>query len=192
MQSPSIAIPANCKEIDHRPTSAILVQTEDSVIQDDFDITPSVIHYEYGKNGYINVQISNVTTSTFTIAPKTILCELQPVQIDMSYDITESSDKSVSVLDKVSVETLGLSDEESHKVKSLLLEHEGIFSTDDTDIGHCYFVKHHINLTDEIPFKQRQRRNPPAMIDDFRSHLEQLAATGMIRPSHSPWASNII
>ena len=120
----------------------MLVQTEDSVIPDDFDITPSVIHYEYGKNGFINVQISNVTTSTFTIAPKTILYELQPVQIDMSYGITESSDKSESVLDKVSAETLGLSEEEIHKVKSFLLEHEGTFSTDDTDIGHSSFVKH--------------------------------------------------
>ena len=53
----------------------MLVQTEDSVTPDDFDITPSVIHYEYGKNGFIYVQISNVTTSTFTIAPKTILCD---------------------------------------------------------------------------------------------------------------------
>ena len=98
----------------------------------------------------------------------------------MSYGIAESSDKSESVLDKVSVETLGLSEEEIHKVKSFLLEHEGIFSTDDTAIGHCFFVKHHINLTDEIPFKQRHRRTPPAMIDEVRSHLEQLATTGII------------
>ena len=114
-----------------------------------------------------------------------MLCALQPVQVDMSYSITDSSEKPQSVLDKVSIETLGLSEEEIHKVKSLLLEHEGIFSTGDTDIGHCSFVKHHINLTDDIPFKQRHRRIPPAMIDEIRSHLEQLAATGVIRPSHA-------
>ena len=53
-------------------------------------------------------------------------------------------------------------------------------------------MKHYINLTDEIPFKQRHRRISPAMIDEIRSHLEQLAATGIIRPSHSPWASNAV
>ena len=200
-ESACITIPANstvtvkgmtCRELDHRPTAAMLIQTEDSVVPCDFDITPSVVHYEYSKNGIIDVQISNVTTSTFTIAPKTVLCALQPVQVDMSYSITDSSEKPQSVLDKVSIETLGLSEEEIHKVKSLLLEHEGIFSTGDTDIGHCSFVKHHINLTDDIPFKQRHRRIPPAMIDEIRSHLEQLAATGVIRPSHSPWASNVV
>ena len=51
---------------------------------------------------------------------------------------------------------------------------------------------HSINLTNEIPFKQRHRRIPPAMIDEVRAHLEQLAASGIIRESHSPWASNVV
>ena len=40
-----------------------------------------------------------------------------------------------------------------------------MFFTGDTVIGHCSFVEHHINLTHEILFKQRQRRIPSAMID---------------------------
>ncbi|MCG8035390.1 MAG: DDE-type integrase/transposase/recombinase [Candidatus Thiodiazotropha taylori] len=200
-ESANVTIPSNStvtvrgvcsKEIDHKPTSAILVQTEDSVIPDDFDITPAVIQYEYGKNGFIDVQISNVTTSTYTISPKTILCDLQPVQVEMTYGITDSSEQPESLLDKVSIKTLGLSEEEIDKLKSLLLEHEDVFSTGDTDIGHCSFVEHHINLTNEIPFKQRHRRIPPAMIDEVRFHLEQLAAAGIIRKSHSPWASNVV
>ena len=49
-----------------------------------------------------------------------------------------------------------------------------------------------INLTAAIPFKQSQRRIPPAMIDEVRSNIEQLAASGIIRPSHSPLASNVV
>lgn len=30
------------------------------------------------------------------------------------------------------------------------------------------------------------------MIDEIRAHLEQLAASGIIRPSHSLWASNVV
>ena len=85
-----------------------------------------------------------------------------------------------------------MSDIEIEKIKSLLLQHEDIFSTGDTDIGHCSFVKHHINLTDETPFKQRHWRIPPAMIDEIRAHLQQLCASGIIRPSHSPCASNVV
>ena len=42
-----------------------------------------------------------------------------------------------------------------------------------------------VNLIDETPFKQRHRRVPPAMIDEVRSQIEQLAAGGIITPSHS-------
>ena len=65
-------------------------------------------------------------------------------------------------------------------------------STGETDIGHCTFVQHKINLTDEITFKQRHRRILPAMIEEVRAHIEQLASCGIIRPIHSPWASNVV
>ena len=200
-ESKNITIPANStvtiqgrasKELDFYPTCAMLIQTEESIIPSDFDITPAVIHYQYGQNGIIEVQITNVTTSTFTIPPNTVICELQPVQVDMDYKVSESNDSTESLFDKISLETVGLSNTEVEKIKSLLLQHEDIFSTGDTDIGHCSFVKHHINLTDETPFKQRHRRIPPAMIDEIRAHLEQLYASGIIRPSHSPWASNVV
>lgn len=197
----NITIPANStvtiqgitsKELDYHPTCAMLVSSEDSIIPNDFDITPAVVHYTYGKNGIIAVQITNVTTSTFTIPPRTVLCELQPVLVDMNYKITQSEKASDSPLDNISIESVGLSQDEIDKVRTHLLQHQDIFSSGDTDIGHCTFVQHHINLTDEIPFKQRHRRIPPAMIDEIRSHLEQLAASGIIRPSHSPWASNVV
>lgn len=66
----NISVPANStvtikgvtsKELDYRPTCAMLVQTEKSVLPDDFDITPAVVHYSYKKNGIIDVQVSNVT-----------------------------------------------------------------------------------------------------------------------------------
>lgn len=80
--------------------------------------------------------------------------------------MADSDNLEESVLDQVSVETIGLSENEIHKVKDLLTQHKDIFSTGDTDIGHCTFVKHNINLTDEVPFKQHHRSIPPAMIDE--------------------------
>ena len=79
-----------------------------------------------------------------------------------------------------------MSEYETGEIKDLLTKHKDLFSTGETDIGHCTFVQHKINLTDEIPFKQRHRRISPAMIDEVRAHIEQLAACGIIIPSHSP------
>ena len=67
------------KEIDHQETCAMIVGTEDSALPSDFDVTAAVITYNFGKTGLIDVQITNVTTSTFNIPPRETICELQPV-----------------------------------------------------------------------------------------------------------------
>ena len=199
-ESKHITIPANSsvttkgvtsKELNYNPTCAMMVETEESIIPLDFDITPAVITYNYGNNALVDVQITNVTTSTFNIPPKAILCALQPVSVDMAYTIS-SSDSAESIDDTLTIETEGLSKDEIQSIKDLLARHKDIFSTGETVIGRCTFVKHMINLTDETPFKQRHRRIPPAMIDEVRAHIEQLRAGGLIRPSHSPWASNVV
>ena len=53
-------------------------------------------------------------------------------------------------------------------------------------------MKHRIDLLDETPFKQRYRKIPASMYDEVRSHLRQLLDIGIIRPSHSPYASNVV
>jgi hypothetical protein len=49
-----------------------------------------------------------------------------------------------------------------------------------------------IDLIDEKPFKQRYRRIPQAAYDDVRAHLRQLLNAGIIQPSRSLWASNVV
>lgn len=135
-ESKNITIPSNStvtiqgvtsKELEYQPTCAMFTETEDSVIPGDFDITPAVITYTYGKNGLVEVQISNVTTSTLIIPPRAILCELQPVSVDMTYQLSKSEEPSESVLNKVSVETDGISETEKQSIYDLLQKHEDIF-----------------------------------------------------------------
>lgn len=52
-------------------------------------------------------------------------------------------------------------------------------------------IKHRIDLSDETPFKQQHRRVPTNMIGEMRQQLDQLLACGIIRPSKSPWTSNL-
>ena len=62
-----------------------VVPTEKSVLPDDCDTTPAVVHYTFGKNGTADVQVSNVTPSTINISPRAVICELQPVCVDLEY-----------------------------------------------------------------------------------------------------------
>ena len=59
-------------------------------------------------------------------------------------------------------------------------------------MGRTNLVKHHIKLTDPVPFKESYRRIPPQMYDEVKDHIHEMLDLGAIRPSNSPWASAIV
>ena len=59
------------------------------------------------------------------------------------------------------------------------------------DMGRTNLVKHHIELTDPIPFKESYRRIPPQMYDEVKAHIQEMLDLGAIRHSNSPWSSGI-
>lgn len=178
-------------ELDYHPTCAIVESTKDSVIPDDIDVTPTLVNYRFRGNGVIDIHISNITMRTVTVSPKAILGALHPVvveELQTSNNDIEHDDH----MDRLNIENERLSEEQWDRARNLLKSYEDLFSKGDTDIGHYKNITHKIHLIDETPFKQRYRRIPPSMIDEVRSHLEQLLAAGIIRKSHSPFASNAV
>ena len=53
-----------------------------------------------------------------------------------------------------------LTEEQRRKVKDLLSQYRGIFSTGDHDIGRTHLVEHTIDTGDHIPIRQLLRRQP--------------------------------
>ncbi|XP_063438199.1 uncharacterized protein LOC134719148 [Mytilus trossulus] len=195
----SITIPPNTevvikgymdKKLEYPTSCALLHATRKTSLSTDLDIVPAIVNYNRHRKEPILVRISNITTRTVTVAPRSIICELQPVSIE-ELPPTEKSDVP-DILDIVKLPTEILEDDELDRGKDLLNRFKDIFSTGDTDIGHTSAVKHRIDLVDNRPFKQRHRRIPPLMIDEVRNHLRQLLSAGIIRRSHSPWSSNVV
>ena len=60
------------------------------------------------------------------------------------------------------------------------------------DLGSSANVKHHIILTDPIPFKERYRRIPPELYEEVRNHLQEMLKLDAIRRSCSPCANAIV
>ena len=79
-----------------------------------------------------------------------------------------------------------------YEAKEMLKRNAKVFSKDDMDMGRTNLVKHHIKLTDPVPFKEAYRRIPPQMYDEVKTHLQEMLDLGAIRPSNSPWASAIV
>ena len=78
------------------------------------------------------------------------------------------------------------------KAESLLMSYADIFSKDDMDMGTTHVVKHHIKLSDPVPFKEKYKRIPPHLYDEVREHLKEMLTLGAIRKSQSPWSSPIV
>ena len=78
------------------------------------------------------------------------------------------------------------------EAKEMLKRNAKVFSKDDMDMGRTNLVKHHIKLTDPVPFKEAYRRIPPQMYDEVKTHIQEMLDLGAIRPSNSPWASAIV
>ena len=85
-----------------------------------------------------------------------------------------------------------MTDVERAALHNLLSEYADVFAQHKTDLGRTSWVQHHINTGDELPFKHRPHRLPQAKYDEMKRQVESLAEKGIIRPSTSNWASNVL
>ena len=74
----------------------------------------------------------------------------------------------------------------------MIKRNANVFFKNDMDMGKTNLVKHHIELTDPIPFKESYRRIPPQMYDEVKAHIQEMLDLGAIRHSNSPWSSAIV
>ena len=96
---------------------------------------------------------------------QTVVCELQPVlQSIQKYEEEAESDMDTSEL---TICTDGLTECQINKGKELIQSYD-IMSQDDLDIGHTHMVRHRIDLTNDLPFKQKHRHIPPTMYEEVR------------------------
>lgn len=78
------------------------------------------------------------------------------------------------------------------RISKLIKDYNHVFAKNDLDLGYTDAVRHRIELTDNTPFKERSRPVAPADFEDLRQHIKELLDSGVIRESHSPYASPIV
>jgi len=179
------------KELPYQNTPAMLHTSPLARDFKDYDVEPTLIDYHHKQNGPIKVSISNITTRTINIQPKAVICELQPVSYQPNHQ-QPSEEQASNIIDQMEFTKSDLSEEHFEEGQQLIKSYLDIFSTADDDVGRTDLVKHRIDLNEEKPFKQQYRRIPTTAYDEVRAHLKQLMNAGIIRPSHSPFASNVV
>ena len=66
------------------------------------------------------------------------------------------------------------------EAKEMLKRNAKTFSKNDMDMCRTNLVKHHIKLTDPLPFKETYRRIPPQMCDEVRAHIQETLDLGIL------------
>ena len=163
------------------------------------NICPRVVNVRPGNNfSRIPVRICNMTARPINILPKSLLCNLQEIEVVRKIDPYEGNGQNPVKVEpsledlEITVPQDNLSPAQQGEVKDFLGQWKHIFSKDPTDLGCTNLVEHEIELEDPTPFKQPYRRIPPGMFEEVREHLKEMLDAGAIRESHSPFSSNIV
>jgi len=91
------------------------------------------------------------------------------------------------------VEQLGdLSDEERAGAVRLIRQYGDVFSKHEFDLGCTPLLQHRIDTGTARPFRQGLRRHPQAYLDVIDERVESMLQAGIIEPSSSAWASNVV
>ena len=73
--------------------------------------------------------------------------------------------------------------EQKARARAVLTKYSFLFAMDSMDLGKTNLVKHHIELTNYTPIKDRYRRIPPQQYEEVRKHLKEMLDIGAIRRS---------
>ena len=171
----------------------------DSSLSADLTICPRVVSLKTSSAAVrVPVRVCNLSARVIEIPPKSLLCSLNSVNVVDSWT-PDSSQKQDQKSSTTSLEDLGikinsenLTEDQILRAKQVLGNWSSIFSTGPTDLGRTDTVKHKINLTDDMPFKDTYRRIPPGLYEEVRQHLKEMIEADAIRPSESPYSSNVV
>lgn len=174
-----------------------LTEQTDTTLSGSIVVCPRVVPLGKGRNSVtIPVRVCNLSASVVRIPPRSLLCSVHGVKIVDTWtpDSSEAGKKP-----KVSLKDLDITIAEDHltpdqvsKTREFLSHWTHLFSDGPTDIGKTNLLKHSIKLTDNTPFKEPYRRIPPGMFAEVRQHVQEMLDVEAIRPSQSPYSSNIV
>ena len=141
-------------------------------------------------------EMTNHTDHPITLPGHTRVAELMKAEIvdREEVEICDSQGKVLTdeeFLKFFSMEHLS-DDELKKEITQLLIDHKSDFTLHDLDLGKTANTKHHIEMVDKKPWKDKPRRIAPSMYEEVKQHLKQMLDLGVIRPSKSPYSSNVV
>ena len=157
--------------------------------------------------GIVNTTVSDTVVNIVNCSEVPItLHAKQSVGVCESYEDNETSSERVAATtvlaesneipdhlkELFAKSSIHLDENETSQLASLLIEYQGVFAKDSSDLGQCNRVQHKIHTGNAIPVRQPARRQPLAKRDAEREEVQKMLDRGVIEPSRSPWSSPVV
>jgi len=85
-----------------------------------------------------------------------------------------------------------VTDERINRLKDTLRRYSDVCSKGKLDFGETSLAKHRIDTGNARPMRQTPKRQPFHLLDKINGYVQDMLEAGVIEPSSSPWASNIV
>lgn len=153
-------------------------------------LTPVINVVNYGDTEVTLQKNESVGTCESYMEGNLEVEQIRAVQVGQTHTVDTGFPEHLNDLLKRSSENL---DEDQKKaLTSLLRTYGDVFSRTGDDIGRTSLVTHRINTGNAIPIRQRSRRMPLGKQEMEKTEVKRMLEKGVIEPSRSPWASNIV
>ena len=93
---------------------------------------------------------------------------------------------------KLNLGEVSLSREQEARFIDVIYDYQSVFSLHDSDLGFCDRIKHTIPTTTDRPVYLPHRTIPVQLQSEVRKCLDTWLKQGIIRPSKSPYASQVV
>ena len=107
-------------------------------------------------------------------------------------ELSSVEQRKQRLLDVLQLDREYLSTDEYQQLLIFLTDHHEQFALDPLELGSTNQVIHSIDTGDHPPIKQHPRRIPFALRSKVDTMVEEMLDQGVIKHSHSPWASPIV
>ena len=104
--------------------------------------------------------------------------------------VVEWQEKLIASLDLSGLDKW--STEKAECACKLLREYHDVFSFNDNELRCTGQIKHSIKVTDDEPFKEWFRHILPPLLEEVRTHVNDMLQGRAIQPSNSPWCNAVV
>ncbi|GBN09347.1 Retrovirus-related Pol polyprotein from transposon 17.6, partial [Araneus ventricosus] len=171
----------------------LLIEKEKNSLSTSFLVSRSVSHLS--KSSTCLALVLNLNDTPLTLNKGMVIANVSPIHEFASIENVNcvssgNSNDNKNWLKEIKLNHLTSSQQQ--QVLELLNKYNSVFAQNISDLGECGIIKHTIQLTDDIPTRQKPYRVPYNLKNEMKNQINILLDAGIIQPSTSPYCAPVL